>query len=66
MGCCIVKSLAQAFANERAKVVIADINIAGATTTAQEIGFTALAVKMNVTQQDSIDQTVNTAVDQLS
>jgi len=46
-------------------VVIADINIEGATTTAQEIGANALAVKMDVTKQDSIDQAVNTAVDQL-
>ena len=61
----IGKSFAEAFAKEGAKVVIADINIQGATTTAQEIGSNALAVKMDVTKQDSIDQSVNTAVDQL-
>ena len=61
----IGKSFAEAFAKEGAKVVIADINIEGATTTAQEIGSNALAVKMDVTKQDSIDQAVNTAVDQL-
>ena len=61
----IGKSCAEAFAKEGAKVVIADINIEGATTTAQEIGSNALAVKMDVTKQDSIDQAVNTAVDQL-
>ena len=61
----IGKSFADAFAKEGAKVVIADINIEGATTTAQEIGSNALAVKMDVTKQDSIDQSVNTAVDQL-
>ncbi|MGA0384594.1 MAG: L-iditol 2-dehydrogenase, partial [Flavobacteriaceae bacterium] len=61
----IGKSFAEAFAKEGAKVVIADINIEGATTTAQEIGSNALAVKMDVTKQDSIDQSVNTAVDQL-
>ena len=60
----IGKSFAEAFAKEGAKVVIADINIEGATTTAQEIGSNALAVKMDVTKQDSIDQAVNTAVDQ--
>ena len=61
----IGKSFAEAFAKEGAKVVIADINIEGATTTAKEIGSNALAVKMDVTKQDSIDQSVNTAVDQL-
>ena len=61
----IGKSFAEAFAKEGAKVVIADINIESATTTAQEIGSNALAVKMDVTKQDSIDQSVNTAVDQL-
>jgi len=61
----IGRSFAEAFAKEGAKVVIADINIEGATTTAQEIGSNALAVKMDVTKQDSIDQSVNTAVDQL-
>ena len=61
----IGKSFAETFAKEGAKVVIADINIEGATTTAQEIGPNALAVKMDVTKQDSIDQAVNTAVDQL-
>ena len=61
----IGKSFAEAFSKEGAKVVITDINIEGATTTAQEIGSNALAVKMDVTKQDSIDQAVNTAVDQL-
>ena len=61
----IGKSFAEAFAKEGAKVVIADINIEGATTTAQEVGSNALAVQMDVTKQDSIDQAVNTAVDQL-
>lgn len=61
----IGKSFAEAFAKEGSKVVIADINIEGATTTAQEIGSNALAVKMDVTKQDSIDHAVNTAVDQL-
>ncbi len=61
----IGKSFAEAFVKEGAKVVIADINIEDATKTAQEIGSNALAVKMDVTKQDSIDQAVNTAVDQL-
>ena len=61
----IGKSFAEAFAKEGAKVVIADINIEGANTAAKEIGSNALAVKMDVTKQDSIDQAVNTVVDQL-
>jgi NAD(P)-dependent dehydrogenase (short-subunit alcohol dehydrogenase family) len=61
----IGKSFAEAFAKEGAKVVITDINIEGATTTAQEVGSNALAVQMDVTKQDSIDRAVNTAVDQL-
>ena len=61
----IGKSFAEAFAKEGAKVVIADINIEGANTAAKEIGSNALAVKMDVTKQDSIDQAVNTSVDQL-
>ena len=61
----IGKSFAEAFAKEGGQIVIADINIEGATTTANEIGSNALAVKMDVTKQDSIDQAVNTAVDQL-
>ena len=61
----IGKSFAEAFAKEGAKVVIADINIEGANTAAKEIGSNALAVKMDVTKQDSIDKAVNTAVDQL-
>ena len=61
----IGRSFAEAFAKEGAKVVITDINIEGATTTAQEVGSNALAVQMDVTKQDSIDQAVNTAVDQL-
>jgi len=61
----IGKSFAEAFAKEGSKVVIADINIEGATSTAQEIGPNALALEMDVTKQESIDQAVNTAVDQL-
>ena len=61
----IGKSFAEAFAKEGAKVVIADINIEGANTAAKEIGSNALAVKMDVTKQDSIDQAVNTVVGQL-
>ena len=61
----IGKSFAEAFAKEGSRVVIADINIAQANSTAQQIGPNALALEMDVTKQESIDQAVNTAVDQL-
>ena len=61
----IGKSFAEAFAKEGCRVVIADINIDQANSTAQQIGPNALALMMDVTKQDSIDRAVNTAVDQL-
>lgn len=61
----IGKSFAAAFAKEGCRVVIADLNIDQAKSTAQEIGPNALALEMDVTKQESIDQAVNTAVDQL-
>src|SRR6056300_971363 len=61
----IGKSFAQAFAKEGCRVVIADINIDQANSTAQEIGPNALALEIDVTKQDNIDQAVNTAVDRL-
>ena len=61
----IGKFFAEAFAKEGCRVVIADINIDQANSTAQQIGPNALAIEMDVTKQESIDQAVNTAVDQL-
>lgn len=61
----IGKSFAAAFVKEGCRVVIADLNIDQAKSTAQEIGPNALALEMDVTKQESIDQAVNTAVDQL-
>jgi len=61
----IGKFFAEAFAKEGCRVVIADINIDQANSTAQQIGPNALALEMDVTKQESIDQAVNTAVDQL-
>ncbi len=61
----IGKSFAAAFAKEGCQVVIADIDFDQAKITAQEIGPNALALEMDVTKQESIDQAVNTAVDQL-
>jgi D-sorbitol dehydrogenase (acceptor) len=61
----IGKFFAAAFAKEGCRVVIADLNIDQAKSTAQEIGPNALALEMDVIKQESIDQAVNTAVDQL-
>ena len=61
----IGKFFAAAFAKEGCRVVIADLNIDQAKSTAQEIGPNALALEMDVTKQESIDHAVNTAVDQL-
>jgi len=61
----IGKSFAEAFAKEGSQVVIADINLERAKSTAHEIGLNALALEMDVTKQESIDQAVDTAVSQL-
>jgi len=55
-------AFAQAYAREGARVAIADIDIARARATAAEIGEAAIAVEMDVTQQDSIDAGVAEAV----
>nr|WP_319515061.1 L-iditol 2-dehydrogenase [uncultured Cohaesibacter sp.] len=56
---------AKAYAKEGAKVVIADINIERATKAAAEIGDAAIAIKMDVTSQESIDDAVKTTVEKL-
>lgn len=61
----IGKSFAEAFAKEGSQVVIADINLERAKNTAHEIGLNALALEMDVTKQESIDQAVDAAVSQL-
>jgi len=61
----IGKSFAEAFAKEGSQVVIADINLERAKSTAHEIGLNALALEMDVTKQESIDQAVDAAVSQL-
>lgn len=57
----IGRSFAEAYIHEGARVAIADIDIARATATAEEIG--ALAVEMDVTDQASIDAAVATTVE---
>ncbi|PUB13637.1 L-iditol 2-dehydrogenase [Yoonia sediminilitoris] len=56
----IGRAFAQAYIEEGARVAIADIDDSRAKATAQELGESAIAVKMDVTDQSSI----NTAVDQ--
>jgi len=51
-------AFAKAYVSEGARVAIADIDIDRATLAAREIGETAIAVKMDVTDQSSIDSAV--------
>ena len=61
----IGKSFASTYVREGARVCIADINLEAAQATADEIGVSAVAVHMDVTQQDSIDAAVNETIDKL-
>ena len=54
----IGRAFAEAYVLEGATVAIGDINFAAAEKTAGEIGATAYAVKLDVTDQASIDQAV--------
>ena len=54
----IGRAIAERYANEGAKVVIADINEAGAQDVATAIGSGALGLRLDVTAQDSIDAMV--------
>lgn len=54
----IGKAFAEAYAREGATVAIADINLEAAQQTAAEIGDKAYAVKLDVTDQASIDAAV--------
>jgi len=56
-------AIARSYASEGAKVVIADLNEAGARAVAAEIGAAALAVKCDVTSQADIDATVAATVE---
>ena len=59
----IGRAFAEAYVREGARVVIADINMARAAETAAEIGAAAMAVEMDITSQDSIDQGLAKAVE---
>ena len=54
----IGKSFAKAYVQEGATVAIADINFEGAEQTASEIGADAYAIRLDVTDQFSIDAAV--------
>jgi D-sorbitol dehydrogenase (acceptor) len=54
----IGKAFAKAYVREGARVAIADINTQAAEKTAAEIGNAAVAVHMDVTRQESIDNAV--------
>ncbi|ROM72931.1 sorbitol dehydrogenase [Pseudomonas brassicacearum] len=58
----IGRTFAQAYINEGATVAIADIDLDRAQATAAELGASAYAVKMDVTDQASIDQAIDAVV----
>lgn len=60
----IGRSFAEAYIREGARVAIADINLERAQATAAELGPQAYAVKMDVTDQDSIDDAIAAVVAQ--
>lgn len=61
------KAIAQVFAKEGAKVIVADLNIAGAEQVAEEIfknGGTAKAIEGNVAKLADIENMIDTAVNE--
>lgn len=58
-------AFAKAYVAEGARVAIADIDIDRATQAATEIGDAAIAVRMDVTDQASIDTAVGETIDRL-
>jgi NAD(P)-dependent dehydrogenase (short-subunit alcohol dehydrogenase family) len=58
----IGKAVAERYAQEGAKVVIADLNEQGAKDAAAAIGANAFGVKLNITEQDSIDAAIAATV----
>jgi len=58
----IGRTFAQAYIKEGATVAIADINLERAQATARELGPSAYAVRMDVTDQGSIDDAIRAVV----
>ncbi|MBS7471301.1 L-iditol 2-dehydrogenase [Pseudomonas syringae] len=61
----IGRAFAQAYIHEGARVAIADIDLQRAQATASELGPNAYAVRMDVTDQSSIDQAIAAVVAQV-
>lgn len=61
----IGRAFAESYVREGARVAVADIDIAGARRTVEEIGTAAIAIEIDVTRQDSIDAAVANSVDAL-
>jgi D-sorbitol dehydrogenase (acceptor) len=61
----IGRAFAEAYVAEGARVAIADIAIDRAGDTARKIGTAAIAVEMDITQQDSIDAGVSATLNAL-
>jgi 3-hydroxybutyrate dehydrogenase len=61
-GSGIGKKIAETFAKEGAKVVIADMDLSAATKTAQEIGKNAMAITMDVTNEDEVNSGVEKVI----
>jgi 3-oxoacyl-[acyl-carrier protein] reductase len=57
------EGMARRFAEEGAKVVVADLNAKGAERVASEIGKNAISVQTDVSQRPEIDQMVQAAMD---
>jgi len=57
--------IAQKFAAEGARVVIADINLEAAETVADDIGAAAIALRVDVSNGESVAALVRTAIDRL-
>lgn len=55
----IGRAFAEAYVREGARVAIADIDLAKARSTAEELGDAAIAVHMDVSQQESIGRAVS-------
>ncbi|MGE8203018.1 SDR family oxidoreductase [Heyndrickxia sp. NPDC080065] len=61
------KAIAELYAKEGAKVVVADLNIEGAKTVVADItnnGGTATAIQVNVAKLEDIENMINTAVNE--
>ncbi len=57
------EGIAKRFAEEGAKVVVADLNVKGAERVAHAIGEAAVAVRIDVSQRAEVEQMVRTAMD---